>query len=72
MKIIALKTLKLYANKSEAEQSLYAWYQEATTAKWRNQKGLKQQFGNASVISSKRIVFNIHGNKYRLVVGIEY
>jgi mRNA interferase HigB len=73
MRIIALKTLKLYGNKKkEAEQSLYAWYQEATKAKWGNHNDLKQQFGNASVINSKRIVFNIHGNKYRLVVDIEY
>jgi mRNA interferase HigB len=73
MRIIDLKTLKLYANKKkEAEQSLYAWYQEATKAKWSNHNDLKQLFGNASVNNSKRIVFNIHGNKYNLVVDIEY
>ncbi|HEX8357601.1 MAG TPA: type II toxin-antitoxin system HigB family toxin [Segetibacter sp.] len=73
MRIIAVKTLKLYAKKNkEAEQSLLTWYQEAQTAEWKNNSDLKQQFGNASVISSKRIVFNIHGNKYRLIVDVEY
>lgn|SRR5487761_758930 len=73
MRVIALKTLKLYAKKKkEAEQSLFAWHQEVSKAKWGNHNDLKQQFGNASIISNKRVVFNIHGNKYRLVVDIEY
>ncbi len=73
MRIIAVKTLKLYAKKNkEAEQSLLTWYQEAEQAAWKNNNDLKQQFGNASIISSKRIVFNIHGNKHRLIVDIEY
>ncbi len=73
MRIIAVKTLKLYAKKrKEAEQSLLWWYQETNKASWKNHNDLKQQFGNASVISNKRIVFNIHGNKYRLIVDIEF
>jgi len=73
MRIIAAKTLKLYAKKNkEAEQSLLIWYHEIAKVKWNNHNDLKQQFGNASVLSSKRVVFNIHGNKYRLVVDIEY
>ena len=73
MRIIAVKTLKLYAKrKKEAEQSLLSWYQEASKANWEKPNDLKQQFANASVISSKRVVFNIHGSKYRLIVDIEY
>jgi mRNA interferase HigB len=73
MRIISVKTLKAYAkNKKEAEQSLLVWYQEVYRADWKNHNELKQQFGNASIISNKRIVFNIHGNKYRLIVDIEY
>jgi mRNA interferase HigB len=73
MRVIASKTLKAYAKKKkEAEQSLLVWYQEADKASWRNHNELKQQFGNASVITHKRVVFNIHGNKYRLIVDIEY
>jgi mRNA interferase HigB len=73
MRVIAVKTLKLYAKKKkEAEQSLFTWHREAGKSNWKNHNDLKEQFGNASVISSKRIVFNIHGNKYRLIVDIEY
>ena len=73
MRVIALKTLKLYAKKKkEAEQPLFAWYQEAGKAKWGNHNDLKKQFGNASFVGARRVVFNIHGNKYRLVVDIEY
>ena len=73
MRIIAAKTLRLYAKKNkEAEQSLLIWYQEATRANWKSHNELKLQFGNASVISGKRVVYNIHGNKYRLIVDIEY
>lgn len=67
------KKLRLYANKKkEAEQSLFSWYQEAEKANWKSHNDLKKQFGNVSVISTKRVVFNIHGNKYRLIVDIEY
>ena len=73
MRIIAVKTLKLYAKKKiEAEQALLVWYEKAYKAGWKNHNELKTQFGNASVIGDKRVVFNIHGNKYRLIVDIEY
>lgn len=73
MRIIAVKTLKLYANKKvEAEQSLLIWYQNANKAAWKNHNELKDQIGNASMVGDKRVVFNIHGNKYRLIVDIEY
>ncbi len=73
MRVIAVKTLKQYAKKKkEAEQSLFAWYQEAYKANWRNHNELKEQIRTASVVGDKRVVFNIHGNKYRLIVDIEY
>ena len=73
MRIIAVKTLKLYAKKKvEAAQSLFLWYEKASKAEWRNHNELKVQIGNASVIGDKRVVFNNHGNKYRLIVDIEY
>ena len=73
MRIIAVKTLKTYAGKKkEAEQALFAWYEEAANANWKNHHGLKAQFRSASVIGDKRILFNIHGNKYRLIADIEY
>jgi len=73
MRVIAVKTLKLYAQtKKEAKQSLFTWYNEAYKASWKNHNELKVQIKNASVIGDKRVVFNIHGNKYRLIVYIEY
>jgi len=73
MRVIAVKTLKLYGKKKkEAQQSLLAWYEEVCKASWKNHNELKAQIRNVSVIGDKRVVFNIHGNKYRLIVDIEY
>lgn len=73
MRVISSKTIKLYAlKKKEAEQSLFTWYEEACKAHWKSPNELKEQIGNASVINNKRIVFNINGNKYRLIVDIEF
>jgi mRNA interferase HigB len=73
MRVIAVKTLRQFGKKKkDAEQSLQTWNQEACKAHWKNHNELKEQFRTASVISDKRVVFNIHGNKYRLVVDIEY
>ena len=73
MRVIAVKTIKLYAKKKkDAAQSLFSWYEEACKAQWKNHNDLKKQFGSASVITDKRLVFNIHGNSYRLIVDIEY
>lgn len=73
MRVIAVRALRNYAKKKkEAEQPLFLWYNEARRAHWKNNNELKAQFRNASIISGKRIVFNIHGNKYRLIVDIEF
>lgn len=55
-----------------AEQSLRAWVQETEKSVWKNVAQLKSKYRNASIINSKRVVFNIKGNDYRLVVDIEY
>lgn len=49
-----------------------AWYREAARADWATPSDVKRQFGNASVLKDGRVVFNIAGNKYRLVVWINY
>lgn len=73
MRVIAIKTLKEYLRKfSDAEQSILSWYEELEAADWKTPNELKDQFQNASIITNKRVVFNIHGNKYRLIVDIEY
>ncbi|TLU98291.1 type II toxin-antitoxin system HigB family toxin [Dyadobacter luticola] len=73
MRIIAAKTLKTYWEAyPPAKQSLLSWYEEAENAEWSSPNQLKAQYGNASVVNNKRVVFNIHGNTYRLVVDIEF
>jgi len=73
MRVIAVKTLKQYIKTfPQAEQAILAWYEEAEAAEWGTPNALKQQYRSASVVSEKRVVFNIHGNSFRLVVDIEY
>jgi len=73
MRVIAVKTIRLWLKSfPQAEQSLLSWHEEAEAASWANPNELKEQYHNASIISNKRVVFNIHGNSYRLIVDIEY
>ena len=73
MRIISRKTLIAFWEKHpKSEPALKAWYDEASSMDWKTPNELKKQYRNASIISSKRVVFNIKGNYYRLVVDIEY
>ncbi len=73
MRIIAVKTLKQYWEEyHQAKEALLAWYEEIENAEWNSPNELKEQFRNASILSDTRVVFNIHGNSYRLVVDIKY
>jgi mRNA interferase HigB len=56
----------------DAERSLRAWFQEAKHASWGTPSELKAQYRNASILKGGRVVFNICGNKYRLIVMINY
>jgi len=73
MRIISRKTLVNYWKKySEVELPLKAWYDEVINASWSSPNELKRQYKSASVITNKRVVFNIKGNSYRLIVDVEY
>jgi mRNA interferase HigB len=73
MRVIAVKTLKGYAKIfPQAEQAILSWYEEIEKAEWNSPNELKEQYHHASIISEKRVVFNIHGNSFRLIVDIEY
>lgn len=75
MRIIAFKTLRDFFEKpeySDSEVSLRAWYHDIKTAEWKNSNELKKQYKNASIVGEGRVVFNIKGNDYRLVVAIDY
>ena len=73
MRIIAVKTLKQYWKEfPQAKQALLSWYEETEVAMWNHPNELKAQYRNASILTEKRVIFNIHGNSYRLLVDIEY
>ncbi|RYM35192.1 type II toxin-antitoxin system HigB family toxin [Brumimicrobium glaciale] len=75
MRIIAFRRLREFFEEqkyADSEISLRAWYQVAKTADWENSNDLKKQFKNASIVGNTRVVFNIKGNDYRLVVAIDY
>ena len=73
MRIIARNTIKeFYEKHPKTEQSLKSWLQEAEQSNWETPQMLKLKFRNASILTGKRVVFNINGNKYRLLVDIEY
>jgi mRNA interferase HigB len=75
MRIIKEKTLTEYCRLSKykrAEESVKAWIYEVRYSRWENANELKSKYSNASIIGSKRVVFNIKGNDYRLIVDIEF
>lgn len=73
MRIIARRTLRDYWERNpRAEQPLKAWFREAATSDWANPEAVKTRYRNASILKGNRVVFNIGGNKYRLIVQINY
>ena len=75
MRVISVKKLKDFWSKPpyrDSEQSLRAWYAEAKKGDWSSSHQIKRVYGTASVIGNERVIFNICGNKYRLVVAIKY
>lgn len=75
MRVIAISTLKDFWEQPmhrAAEQPLKAWYAECVKANWAQPADIKAQYANASILKNNRVVFNIKGNDYRLVVSISY
>jgi len=73
MRIIAKSTLRaFYEEYYEAKSSLEAWHYEVLKASWSNPNEIKQMYRNASIVGDNKVVFNICGNKYRLIVKINY
>jgi mRNA interferase HigB len=73
MRIIAFKTLRLFWEQHpDAQQALQAWYRDAKQATWRTPTEIKNVYRNASIVGENRVVFNMRGNRYRLVVAINY
>ena len=74
MRISAKRTLVQFweSGHGDAEQPLKAWHAMAKAASWSDPSEIKAKFATASFLPNNRVVFNISGNKYRLVVKVEY
>lgn len=73
MRVIAVKTLRdFWLKYPDAEQPLLAWFDEASKATWMQPADIKAHFAKASILKNRRVVFNIKGNDYRLIVAIAY
>ena len=73
MNIISKRTLvQFYEKHSQAKTPLEVWHQDAKKAEWKTPDDIKKTYANASFLEDNRVVFNIKGNDYRLVVHIDY
>lgn len=75
MRIIAKSTLRKFwetPQYNDAQGPLESWHDEVANAQWKSPHDVKAHFGNASTLGNNRVVFNIGGNKYRLIVEIQY
>lgn len=75
MRIISKKTLKDFYEQSkytDCKSALESWYKEVLKLDWNNPNEIKKMYRSASIIGDRKVVFNIAGNKYRLIVTINY
>jgi len=73
LRIIARKALReFWMGHSTAEGPLQAWFREVEREDWNSPADLKRRYPSASILNGNRVVFNIKGNDYRLVVYINY
>lgn len=76
MRLIAVSTLKHYVEEnpahSDAWKPLMAWVKEVKKVVWRGKTDIKEKYRSASFVGDGRVVFNIAGNKYRLIVKVNY
>jgi len=79
MRIIARRTLRQFVesraghrDQQALKAALDAWFDEVRKARWSNTADVKRLYASASIVSSDRIVFNIRGNAYRLVIAVDF
>lgn len=79
MRIIARRTLRefvearrRYKDHAALKAALDAWFDEVRKVRWSSAADIKRSYATASIISADRVVFNIKGNDYRLVVAIDF
>jgi mRNA interferase HigB len=79
MRIVARKTLRAFVDQLKGsphpkavESALESWFHEVRQASWKTPADVRRSYANASIVASDRVVFNLKGNDYRLVVAIHY
>lgn len=73
MRVIALRTLRAFWEAHpDAREPLQAWYHDALQATWADPADVKARYRNASILAGNRLVFNVKGNRYRVVVAVHY
>ncbi len=73
MRVISFQTLsEFWSRYSDAKNALLAWYDDVKIADWKGPADIKKVYGNASFVTNNRVIFNIKGNHYRLVVEVQY
>ncbi len=75
MRVVAKSTLKKFWEQPahrDAKGPLESWYEEALKSHWASPQAVKAHYANASICGNNRVVFNVGGNKYRLVVEMQY
>ncbi|HRK70787.1 MAG TPA: type II toxin-antitoxin system HigB family toxin [Micropepsaceae bacterium] len=79
MRVISLGTLKRFLDGQKGRRdyvalkaSVESWYAETKRARWQTSHDVKARYATASIVSAERVVFNIKGNDFRLVVSISY
>ncbi len=75
MRLIARKKIVDFYSITEyrdSKKALKAWFHETKYANWKAPSDIKEKYGNASILRNNRVVFNVCGNKYRIVVSVNY
>ena len=73
VRVIAKKILRdFWEVHADCEQQLKSWFRETSKAEWTNPNQIKSEYPSASILNDNRVVFNIKGNKYRLIVKINF
>jgi mRNA interferase HigB len=73
MRIISRKALReFWEDHTDAQQALQSWYSDVKQSQWSFPQEIKDMYRSASIIANNRVAFNIKGNRYRIVVAINY
>jgi len=73
LRVISRKTVReFWIKHNDCEQQLKSWYRETEKEEWKNPNELKLDYPSASILENNRIVFNIKGNNYRLIVRMNF